>query len=73
MKLECKDDGGGGSREYVQVTAADSCRMREIEGVGIVELVYIGRLLRMGGDSLLGLCGDLLEIGSLAKGSRMCG
>ena len=70
MKLECKDDGGGGSREYVQVTAADSCRMREIEGVGIVELVYVGRL---GGDSLLGLCGDLLEIGSLAKGSRMCG
>ena len=27
--------------------------MREIEGVGTVELVYLSRLLRMGGDSWL--------------------
>ena len=34
------------------MTSADSRRMREIEGVGM-KLVYAGRLLRMGGDSLL--------------------
>ena len=27
--------------------------MREIEGVATVDLVYVGGLLRMGGDSLL--------------------
>ena len=27
--------------------------MRGIEGLGTVELVYVGRLLRMNGDSLL--------------------
>ena len=33
--------------------------MREIEGVGTVELVYVGRLLRMGYDSLLmPVCGS---------------
>ena len=37
----------------MQVTSADSCRMRKIEGVGTVVLVYVGRLLRMGGDSLI--------------------
>ena len=37
----------------MQVTSADYSRMREIEGVGMVELVYVGRLLRMGGDYLL--------------------
>ena len=26
----------------------------------------------MGVDSLLTLCGDLLEMGSMAKGSQMC-
>ena len=35
------------------MTSVDSCRMREIEVVGSVELVYVGGLLRMGGDSLL--------------------
>ena len=35
------------------MTSVDSCRMREIEVVGPVELVYVGGLLRMGGDSLL--------------------
>ena len=34
------------------MTSADSRRIREIEGVGM-KLVYAGRLLRMGGDSLL--------------------
>ena len=33
--------------------SADSCRIRVIESVGTVELVYVGGLLRMGGDSLL--------------------
>ena len=33
--------------------SADSCRMRGIEGVGTVELMYVGGLLRMGGGSLL--------------------
>ena len=31
----------------------DPCRTREIEGVGTVELVCVGRLLRMSGKSLL--------------------
>ena len=35
------------------MTSVDSCRMREVEVVGSVELVYVGGLLRMGGDSLL--------------------
>ena len=35
------------------MTSVDSCRMRKIEVVGSVELVYVGGLLRMGGDSLL--------------------
>ena len=35
------------------MTSADSCRMRGIEGVETVELVYVGRLLGMGDDSLL--------------------
>ena len=35
------------------MTSADSCRMRGIEVVGVVELVNVGGLLRMGDDSLL--------------------
>ena len=35
------------------MTSTDSCRMRRIEDVGTVELLHAGRLLRMGGDSLL--------------------
>ena len=60
---------------YVQVASADSCRTKEIEGVGTVELVCVGGLLRMGGESFLlpVWCGDLLEVGSLAKGSWICG
>ena len=52
-KLACKNDGGGGSQGYVQVTSADSCRMRGTEGMGTVELVYFGGLLRINDDSLL--------------------
>ena len=37
----------------MQETSGDCCRMRGMEGVEKVELVYVGRLLRMGGDSLL--------------------
>ena len=36
------------------MTSADSdCRTKRIEGAGMVELVYVGGVLRMGGDSLL--------------------
>ena len=54
----------------MKVTLADSCRTREIEGVGTVELVSKTRLLRMGGESFLlhVPCGDLLEVCLLAKG-----
>ena len=44
---------GVGSQVYVMVTSASSCRTGQIEGVGAVELVSVGRLLRMGGESLL--------------------
>ena len=33
--------------------SADSCRMGEVEGVGKVELVCVGRLLRMGCDPFI--------------------
>ena len=40
--------------------SVDSCRMGEVEGVGTVELVCIGRLLRMSCDSLLmPVCGSV--------------
>ena len=35
------------------VTSVSSCRTGEVEGVGIVELVCVGGLLRMDGESLL--------------------
>ena len=60
---------GVGSQIYVMVTSAGSCRTGKIEGVGAVELVCVGRLLRMGGESLLLPLWSLLE----AKGSRMLG
>ena len=53
MKLACRNDRGGGSRGYVQVTSGNYCTMMKIEGVETVDLVYVGGLLRMGGDSLL--------------------
>ena len=37
----------------MQVTSTDSCRMRRIDGVRTVELVFVGGPLRMGDDSLL--------------------
>ena len=53
MKLKCKTDWGEGSQGYVWMTSTDYYRMREIEGVGSVELSYVGGLLKIGGDSLL--------------------
>ena len=44
---------GVGSRVYVMVTSAGSCRTGEVEGVGAVELVCIGRLPKMGCESPL--------------------
>ena len=57
---------GGRPQGCVQGTSAVSSRMKEIEGVGTVYLVYLGELLRMGSDCLL-------EMDSLAKGNQMCG
>ena len=37
----------------MEVQSAESCRMRGTEGLVMVELVYVGGLLKMGGDSLL--------------------
>ena len=55
---------GEGDRE-----SADSCRMGKIEGVRTVELVCVGRLLRMGCNSFaMRVCGS---IGSGEPGSRM--
>ena len=44
-KLTCKNDGGGESQGCVQVVSAASFRMRGIEDVGTVELVFVGGLL----------------------------
>ena len=48
------------------MTSADSWRIGEIEGVGMVELVYVGKLLRMGCDSLL-----MPECGSVGGGGSL--
>ena len=56
------------------LTSAGSCRIGEVEGVGKVELVCVGGLLRMGDESLLlPVWRDLLDVGSLARGSWMLG
>ena len=55
------------------MTSADSCRMGEVEGVGMVELVYVGGLLRMGDDSLLAPVWGSVVDRFTGKGSRMCG
>ena len=48
---------------------ADSCRMGKVEGVGTVELVCVGRLLRTSCDSfIMPVCG---AVGSGEPGSRM--
>ena len=53
------------------MTSADPCRMGGIEGVGMVEAEYVGRLLRMVCNLLLmPVCVDLLEVGNL-YGSRI--
>ena len=53
------------------MTSADSYRVREIEGVAIVELVYVAGWLRMGGEYFLlpVWCRDLLWVGLLVKDS----
>ena len=49
--------------------SANSCRIGEVEGVGTVELVCVGRLLRMGCDSfVMPMC---WSVGSGEPGSRM--
>ena len=51
MKLDCGNNGKGD--QEVQVMSADLCRTSEIEGVGTVDLVGVGGLLRMSYESLL--------------------
>ena len=53
MEMVCRNDAGGRSQGYVWGASAVFCRMKEIESVGMVWLVYVGRLLRTGSDSLL--------------------
>ena len=48
-----RNEGGGRSQGSVWGVSAVSCRMKEIEDVGMVKPVYIGGLLRVGSDSLL--------------------
>ena len=61
MKLACRNNGKGYNE------SSDSCRMGEVEGVGMVELVCVGRLFRMGCDSfVMPVCGS---VGSGEPGS----
>ena len=49
--------------------SADSCRMGEVEGVEMVELMCVGRLLRIGCDIfVIPVCGS---VGSGGPGSKM--
>ena len=57
---------GGRSRDFLQGTSAVSSRMKEIEGVRMVWLVYLGGLLKKGSNYIL-------EMGSLTKENQMCG
>ena len=57
-----------GSQVYVMVTSAVSCRTGKIEGVGAVELVCVGRLLRIGGEFLLLPVWRSVEGGFTGKG-----
>ena len=47
--------------------------MRGVEGVGMVELVYVGGLLQMGDDSLLAPVWRSVGDRFIHKGGRMCG
>ena len=49
--------------------SADSCKIVEVEGVGTVELVFVGRLLRVGCDSFVMLLCKSVRSGE--PGSRM--
>ena len=72
MKLACRNDGGGGSQGYVQVTSADFCRKREIENERMFELVYVTRLLWIGGDSLLMPVSTSVGGAFTGKGESVC-
>ena len=50
------------------MVSADSGRIGEVEFVGTVELVYMGKLLRLGCDSLLMPVCNLLELEGLYQG-----
>ena len=64
----CGEVGGERSQGYVWGVSALSCRMKEIEDVGMMLLVFIGRLLRMGSDSLLIPVWRSVEDGFTGKG-----
>ena len=72
VKLACENDGGG----ITSLCDGDFSwllRIGEIEGVGAVELVCVGRLSGWVMNLFYCLCGDLLEVGSPVKESRMPG
>ena len=50
------------------VTSAGCCRTGEVEGVGTVELVCVGGLLRMGAESLLLTVWRSVGVGFIGKG-----
>ena len=55
------------------VTSGGCCRTGEVEGVGTVELVCVGGLLRVGGESLLLPVWGSVGGGSMGKWSWMLG
>ena len=50
------------------VRSAGCCRMGKVEGVGTVELVCVGRLLRMSGESLILPLWRSVGVGFTGKG-----
>ena len=72
-KIGMQKRWGGGSRGYVMVTLDESCRAGEIAGVETVKLLCVGRRLTIVVNIFYSLCGDLLEVGSLAKWSWIFG
>ena len=67
-KLAGRNDREWDHEGYVMVTSAGSCRTGEVDVVGTVELMCVGGLLRMGGESLPLLVWTSVGGGSTGKG-----
>ena len=50
-----------------------SCRMKETDGVEMVQMVYVGRPLMVGSDSLLLPVWRSVGDGFTGKGRQICG